>query len=271
MRHARRPGPWHSCWRSPARPPRRRRSGGSWSSARARAISTSRSPPRWSRSTTWAASSGQWETVLPHRLHRHHQEAAEVRRQEPRTTSTPSPSSPTATSTWTSRRRPTCCRSSATTARASSASTAPPSRSPRWPEYGEMLGGYFDGHPWGDVRRPPGRRGPRLPRHGPPPPRASRSRTRSTRSRTSRATRSACCCGSTPARSTSPAKGVHRKDGDFAVIWARDYGKGRVALQRPGPLRRGLGPARDPDDVAGDGPMVDGHRPRGCCPPACAG
>ena len=33
-------------------------------------------------------------------------------------------------------------------------------------------------------------------------------------------------------------KGIHRKDGDFAVIWARNYGKGRV-------LYNGLGHTRD--------------------------
>ncbi len=38
-----------------------------------------------------------------------------------------------------------------------------------WPEYGKMIGGYFDGHPWGDVRCPPGRRGRGVPRHAPPP------------------------------------------------------------------------------------------------------
>jgi type 1 glutamine amidotransferase len=40
-------------------------------------------------------------------------------------------------------------------------------------------------------------------------------------------------------------RGVHRKDGDFAVIWARDYGKGRV-------LYNGLGHRRevwDRDDI----------------------
>ena len=39
-------------------------------------------------------------------------------------------------------------------------------------------------------------------------------------------------------RSTSPRRGVHRKDKDFAVIWARDYGKGRV-------LYNGLGHVPD--------------------------
>ena len=34
------------------------------------------------------------------------------------------------------------------------------------------------------------------------------------------------------------AKGVRRTDGDFAVVWARDYGKGRV-------LYNGLGHVRE--------------------------
>src|SRR5438045_9173622 len=34
-------------------------------------------------------------------------------------------------------------------------------------------------------------------------------------------------------------KGVHRRDDDFAVTWARDYGKGRVLSHRLGPTPEG--------------------------------
>ena len=35
----------------------------------------------------------------------------------------------------------------------------------KWPEYGEMIGAYFDEHPWGQVHCSGQRRGPNLPRH----------------------------------------------------------------------------------------------------------
>ena len=39
------------------------------------------------------------------------------------------------------------------------------------------------------------------------------------------------------------SKGVHRTDNDFAVIWARDYGKGRVLYNGLGHVREsGIGP-----------------------------
>ncbi len=66
---------------------------------------------------------------LPHRLHRHHQEAAQVRSQESRLPSTRWFFSPTALWIWMNRKRQICCHSSSATARASSAFTARPSRS----------------------------------------------------------------------------------------------------------------------------------------------
>ena len=107
-----------------------------------------------------------------------------------------------------------------------------------WPEYGKMIGGYFDGHPWGEFDAPLVVEDAAFPGHEALAPRGSHSRTRSTRSRTSRATTSACCCASTPSKVDLSRKGVHRKDKDFAVIWARDYGKGRV-------LYNGLGHTRE--------------------------
>ena len=107
-----------------------------------------------------------------------------------------------------------------------------------WPEYGKMIGGYYDGHPWGEFDAPLVVEDAGFPGHGALAPQRSPSRTRSIRSRTSRETTCECCCVSTPARSTCRGKGVHRKDGDFAVIWARNYGKGRV-------LYNGLGHRRE--------------------------
>jgi type 1 glutamine amidotransferase len=96
-----------------------------------------------------------------------------------------------------------------------------------WPEYGKMIGGYFDGHPWGEFDAPlvvedakfPGMA--RLPRRFNLKDEIyqikdfSRDRVRVLlRLDASQVDRS--------------RKGVRRTDNDFAVIWARNFGKGRV-------------------------------------------
>jgi hypothetical protein len=96
-----------------------------------------------------------------------------------------------------------------------------------WPEFGAMQGGMFDGHPWGQFEAPlrvedvdfPGMR--YLPRafslfdeiyqiKG-----FSRSDVR-------------VLLSMDPDKLDLKKAGVRRIDGDFAVIWARNYGKGRV-------------------------------------------
>jgi type 1 glutamine amidotransferase len=106
-----------------------------------------------------------------------------------------------------------------------------------WPEYGEMLGGRFDGHPWGEFDAPLVVEGPDFPGLGRLPSRFtlkdeiyqikdfSRDRVR-------------VLLRLDAARVDLMRQGVHRKDGDFAVIWAREYGKGRV-------LYNGLGHSLD--------------------------
>jgi type 1 glutamine amidotransferase len=105
-----------------------------------------------------------------------------------------------------------------------------------WPEYGKMLGGYFDGHPWGVFDAPlivedaafPGMK------HLQPTftlkdeiyqiKDFSRDNVR-------------VLLRLDAGKIDLTKKDVHRKDNDFAVIWARDYGKGRV-------LYNGLGHAQ---------------------------
>jgi type 1 glutamine amidotransferase len=106
-----------------------------------------------------------------------------------------------------------------------------------WPEYGRMLGGYFDGHPWGEFDAPLVVEDPRFPglRHLPETftlkdeiyqiKDYSRDNVR-------------VLLRLDSGRVDLSRKGVHRKDGDFAVIWARNYGKGRV-------LYNGLGHRRE--------------------------
>jgi type 1 glutamine amidotransferase len=106
-----------------------------------------------------------------------------------------------------------------------------------WPEYGSMLGGYFDGHPWGEFDAPlvvedaafPGMR--HLPAEFTLKDEIyqikdfARDRVR-------------VLLRLDAGKVDLSRKGVHRTDGDFAVIWARNYGKGRV-------LYNGLGHTRE--------------------------
>jgi len=107
----------------------------------------------------------------------------------------------------------------------------------RWPEYGQMLGGYFDGHPWGEFQAPlvvedaafPGMK--HLPANFTLQDEIyqikdfSRDRVR-------------VLMRLDASKIDLSRKGVHRQDKDFAVIWARNYGKGRV-------LYNGLGHRED--------------------------
>jgi type 1 glutamine amidotransferase len=106
-----------------------------------------------------------------------------------------------------------------------------------WPKYGKMLGGYYDGHPWGEFNAPLVVEDPNFPGMGHLPSKFSlqdeiyqikdfsRSDVR-------------VLLRLDAGKLDLSKKGVHRRDGDFAVIWARTYGKGRV-------LYNGLGHRRD--------------------------
>ena len=106
-----------------------------------------------------------------------------------------------------------------------------------WPEYGRMLGGYFDGHPWGEFDAPLIVEDPGFPGMANLPQSFvlkdeiyqikdfSRASVR-------------VLLRLDAGRVDLTRKGVRRKDNDFAVIWARDYGKGRV-------LYNGLGHSRE--------------------------
>jgi uncharacterized protein len=96
-----------------------------------------------------------------------------------------------------------------------------------WPEYGKMIGGYFDGHPWGVFDAPlvvedagfPGME--YLPRRFELKDEIyqlkdySRANVR-------------VLLSLDAGKIDLKKKGVKRKDKDFAVMWARQYGKGRV-------------------------------------------
>jgi hypothetical protein len=96
-----------------------------------------------------------------------------------------------------------------------------------WPDYGKMLGGYFDGHPWGQFQAPlivedsefPGmkhlKRSFTLHDEIYQIKDFSRDNVR-------------VLLRLDASKIDLSKKGVHREDKDFAVIWARNYGKGRV-------------------------------------------
>ena len=97
----------------------------------------------------------------------------------------------------------------------------------KWPEYGEMVGGYFDSHPWNTFEAPiivEDRDHPTM-RHFPPAFTTideiyqvkdfSRDRVR-------------VLARLDETKVDLKRPNVHRTDGDFAVAWVRNYGKGRV-------------------------------------------
>jgi uncharacterized protein len=97
----------------------------------------------------------------------------------------------------------------------------------KWPEYGEMIGGYFDQHPWMQFPAPMIVEDPKFPGMDKFPKEFtiideiyqvkdySRDRVR-------------VLMRMDPNKLDLTNPKVHRKDGDFAVAWARNYGKGRV-------------------------------------------
>ncbi|HZW34503.1 MAG TPA: ThuA domain-containing protein [Isosphaeraceae bacterium] len=106
-----------------------------------------------------------------------------------------------------------------------------------WPEYGRMLGGYFDGHPWGEFHAPLVVEDPAFPgmQHL---PREFTLKDEIYQIKDFSRERVRVLLRLDASRLDLSKKGVHRRDGDFAVIWARNYGKGRV-------LYNGLGHSRD--------------------------
>ncbi len=98
----------------------------------------------------------------------------------------------------------------------------------KWPEYGEMIGGWFDQHPWGTFNAPIINEAPDFPatRHFPKEftkrdeiyqPSAEWSRDK---------VNVLLSLDASKLDFQNPR--VHRADHDFAVAWAKTYGKGRV-------------------------------------------
>jgi type 1 glutamine amidotransferase len=104
-----------------------------------------------------------------------------------------------------------------------------------WPEYGKMIGGYFDGHPWGTFDAPLVVEDAEFPgmRHL-----AASFTMKDEIYQIKNFSRSdvRVLLSLDAGKIDLNKKEIHRKDNDFAVVWARNYGKGRV-------LYNGLGHA----------------------------
>lgn len=95
-----------------------------------------------------------------------------------------------------------------------------------WPEYGELIGGYFDGHPWTqevavDIEDPdhPATRGF---------PNSFRIREEIYQHRNFSRDRVRVLMTLDTGSVNLGVQGVNRTDGDFALAWIRNYGQGRV-------------------------------------------
>ncbi len=97
----------------------------------------------------------------------------------------------------------------------------------KWPAYGEMLGGYFDEHPWGTFDAPLVVEDTEFPGMQYVPKQfVMKDEIYQIKEFSRDKVRVLMRLDESKLDLKNPK--VHRTDGDFAVIWARDYGKGRV-------------------------------------------
>jgi len=97
----------------------------------------------------------------------------------------------------------------------------------RWPDYGEMIGGWFDQHPWMTFNAPIINEAPDFPavRHF---PRAFMKNDEIYQAKEWSRDKVNVLLSLDPAKLNYDNPRVHRTDHDFAVAWDKMYGKGRV-------------------------------------------
>jgi type 1 glutamine amidotransferase len=97
----------------------------------------------------------------------------------------------------------------------------------KWPEYGEMIGGWFDQHPWMTFNAPISNESPDFPavRHF---PKAFVKYDEIYQAKEWSRDKVNVLLSLDPSKLNYDNPRVHRKDHDFAVAWAKSYGKGRV-------------------------------------------
>ena len=97
----------------------------------------------------------------------------------------------------------------------------------KWPEYGEMIGGYFDQHPWGIVKAPVIVEQPGFPAmKGFPKEFTIEDEIYQAKDWSRDKVDVLARLDASKMDLSNPR--VHRTDKDFAVAWAKMYGKGRV-------------------------------------------
>jgi uncharacterized protein len=96
-----------------------------------------------------------------------------------------------------------------------------------WPEYGEMIGGYYDEHPWGTFDAPIIVEDPAFPGMQ-QWPKSFVLRDEIYQMRNYSRDKVRVLMRLDAAKIDLGNKNVHRRDRDFAVTWAKMYGKGRV-------------------------------------------
>jgi type 1 glutamine amidotransferase len=97
----------------------------------------------------------------------------------------------------------------------------------KWPEYGEMIGGYFDEHPWNTFAAPIVVEDPAFPGMQ-QWPRAFTLTDEIYQMKNFSRDNTRVLMRLDPSKLDLTNPKVHRKDRDFAVTWAKMYGKGRV-------------------------------------------
>ena len=98
----------------------------------------------------------------------------------------------------------------------------------KWPEYGEMIGGYFDDHPWTTFDAPVIVEDPKFPAMKAFPREFTiRDEIYQVKNFSRERVRVLARLDETKLDFNNNTR-VHRTDKDFAVAWARNYGKGRV-------------------------------------------
>ena len=113
-----------------------------------------------------------------------------------------------------------------------------------WPEYGEMIGGWFDQHPWGTFEAPILNEAPDFPavRHF---PKSFTKRDEIYQAKDwSRSKVKVLLSLDASKLDFSNKPGIHRTDRDFAVAWSKMYGNGRVFYSSLGHTRESWS---DPD------------------------
>ncbi len=96
-----------------------------------------------------------------------------------------------------------------------------------WPEYGEMIGGWFHEHPWGTFNAPIINEEPSFPavRHF---PKAFNKQDEIYQTKNWSRDKVNVLLSLDPAKLDLNNPRIHREDHDFAVAWSKMYGKGRV-------------------------------------------